>query len=276
MIWPYRSKWTVKVRFWIWQRQWLSFLTHQLDLDLHLAATIIIISYPSTQWAAVITWLCEIRLPPQKDVFLSSTICERVIPIHVMLSFSNTHKSCHPRPLIFSSILSTDNTTPNNISFSTRYGGGIIWNEKRCFFLSVSHRTAFLQYFHTCLLWTEPWSSNGKAANSHFLTDLMGDFNVNPPCFSWPSGKIYGKQIVSKSNEKQQAEILVNFVEANFMENYQHCHKREIKMTWDRDGEVKLKWKWLGIEKWKWNEKASRLRSEIFSRILENFRDFKN
>ena len=102
---------------------------------------------------------------------------------------------------------------------------------KDAFFLSVSHRTAFLQYFHTYLLWTEPWSSNGKAANSHFLTDLMGDFNVNPPCFSWPSGKIYGKQIVSKSNEKQQAEILVNFVEANFMENYQHCHKREIKMT---------------------------------------------
>ena len=132
MIWPYRSKWTVKVRFRIWQ--WLSFLTHQLDLDLHLAATMFIISYPSTQWAAVITWLCEIRLPPQKDVFLSSTICERVIPIHVMSSFSNTHKSCHPRPLIFSSILSTDNTTPNNISFSTRYGGGIIWNEKRCFF----------------------------------------------------------------------------------------------------------------------------------------------
>ena len=134
MIWPYRSKWTVKVRFWIWQWQWLSFLTHQLDLDLHLAATIIIISYPSTQWAAVITWLCEIREPPQKDVFLSSTICERVIPIHVMSSFLNTHKSCHPRPLIFNSILSTDNTPFLNISFSTRYGGGIIWNEKRCFF----------------------------------------------------------------------------------------------------------------------------------------------
>ena len=66
--------------------------------------------------------------------------------LRILSSFIDTHKSCHPRPLIFNSILSTDNTPFLNISFSTRYGGGIIWNEKRCFFLSVSHRTAFLQY----------------------------------------------------------------------------------------------------------------------------------
>ena len=53
---------------------------------------------------------------------------------------------------------------------------------------------------------------------------LMGDFNL--PCISWPSGKIYEKQITSKSKEKQQAEILVNFVEANFMENYIHTATR--------------------------------------------------
>ena len=47
---------------------------------------------------------------------------------------------------------------------------------------------------------------------------VMGDFNL--PCISWPSGKIYDKQVASKSKEKQQAEILVNFVETNFMENY--------------------------------------------------------
>ena len=46
----------------------------------------------------------------------------------------------------------------------------------------------------------------------------FGDFNL--PCISWPSGKIYEKNITQKSKEKQQAEALVNFVENNFMENY--------------------------------------------------------
>ena len=52
----------------------------------------------------------------------------------ILSSFIDTHKSCHPRPLIFNSVLSADNTRLPNISFSTRYGGGIIWNKKRCFF----------------------------------------------------------------------------------------------------------------------------------------------
>ena len=47
---------------------------------------------------------------------------------------------------------------------------------------------------------------------------MMGDFNL--PCISWPSGKIYDRQVGKKSKEKQQAEILVNAVESNFMENY--------------------------------------------------------
>ena len=46
---------------------------------------------------------------------------------------------------------------------------------------------------------------------------MMGDFNL--PCISWPSGKIYDRQVGNKSKEKQQAEILVNHVESNFMEN---------------------------------------------------------
>ena len=46
----------------------------------------------------------------------------------------------------------------------------------------------------------------------------FGDFNL--PCISWPSGKIYEKEVAKKSKEKQQAELLVNFVENNFMENY--------------------------------------------------------
>ena len=54
--------------------------------------------------------------------------------LRILSSFIDTHKSCHPRPLIFNSVLSTDNTRLLNISFSTRYGGGIIWNKKRCFF----------------------------------------------------------------------------------------------------------------------------------------------
>ena len=52
----------------------------------------------------------------------------------------------------------------------------------------------------------------------------FGDFNL--PCISWPSGKIYEKGVTQKSKEKQQAEMLVNFVENNFMENYIHTATR--------------------------------------------------
>ena len=47
---------------------------------------------------------------------------------------------------------------------------------------------------------------------------ILGDFNL--PCISWPSGKIYQKEVAQKSREKKQAENLVNFVETNFLENY--------------------------------------------------------
>ena len=57
--------------------------------------------------------------------------------------------------------------------------------------------------------------SNADAKVKDIL--MMGDFNL--PCISWPSGKIYDRQVGNKSKEKQQAEILVNHVESNFMEN---------------------------------------------------------
>ena len=47
---------------------------------------------------------------------------------------------------------------------------------------------------------------------------IMGDFNL--PCISWPSGRIYQKEVAQKSREKKQAEGLVKFVENNFLENY--------------------------------------------------------
>ena len=47
---------------------------------------------------------------------------------------------------------------------------------------------------------------------------ILGDFNL--PCISWPSGKIYQKEVTQKSREKKQAENLVSFVETNFLENY--------------------------------------------------------
>ena len=47
---------------------------------------------------------------------------------------------------------------------------------------------------------------------------ILGDFNL--PCISWPSGKIYQREIAQKSGEKRQAESLVKFVEKNFLENY--------------------------------------------------------
>ena len=47
---------------------------------------------------------------------------------------------------------------------------------------------------------------------------ILGDFNL--PCISWPSGKIFQKEVAQKSREKKQAENLVSFVENNFLENY--------------------------------------------------------
>ena len=57
--------------------------------------------------------------------------------------------------------------------------------------------------------------SNADAKVKDIL--MMGDFNL--PCISWPSGKIYDRQVGNKSKEKQKAEILVNHVESNIMEN---------------------------------------------------------
>ena len=48
--------------------------------------------------------------------------------------------------------------------------------------------------------------SNADAKVKDIL--MMGDFNL--PCISWPSGKIYDRQVGNKSKEKQQAESLVN------------------------------------------------------------------
>ena len=46
----------------------------------------------------------------------------------------------------------------------------------------------------------------------------FGDYNL--PCITWPSRKIYTKHVENKSEEKQQAEILVKYVDENFLENY--------------------------------------------------------
>ena len=47
---------------------------------------------------------------------------------------------------------------------------------------------------------------------------IMGDFNL--PFISWPKGEIYQKEVTRKSEEKQQAVKLLNFVERNFLQNY--------------------------------------------------------
>ena len=48
----------------------------------------------------------------------------------------------------------------------------------------------------------------------------VGDFNMK--CIAWPSKKIYNKAIEkeNKATEKVQAEMLLKFAEANFLENY--------------------------------------------------------
>ena len=47
---------------------------------------------------------------------------------------------------------------------------------------------------------------------------IFGDFNL--PFISWPKGEIYQKDVARKSDEKQQAANLLNFVDRNFLENY--------------------------------------------------------
>ena len=46
----------------------------------------------------------------------------------------------------------------------------------------------------------------------------FGDYNL--PCIEWPSRRIYAKNVENKSEEKQQAEILVKYADENFLENY--------------------------------------------------------
>ena len=47
---------------------------------------------------------------------------------------------------------------------------------------------------------------------------LFGDFNF--PCISWPSRQIYSQQgRVTKSDDKKQAELLLDFSDENFLEN---------------------------------------------------------
>ena len=45
----------------------------------------------------------------------------------------------------------------------------------------------------------------------------VGDYNF--PCISWPSGKIYSQERQTKSQEKKQAELLLEFADNNFLEN---------------------------------------------------------
>ena len=47
---------------------------------------------------------------------------------------------------------------------------------------------------------------------------VVGDFNF--PFISWQKKEIYQKEVSRKSEEKQQAEKLMDFTERNFFENY--------------------------------------------------------
>ena len=42
----------------------------------------------------------------------------------------------------------------------------------------------------------------------------FGDYNL--PCISWPRKQIYARNVENKSEEKQQAELLVKYVEKIF------------------------------------------------------------
>ena len=52
----------------------------------------------------------------------------------------------------------------------------------------------------------------------------FGDFNL--PCITWPSPRIYAKHVENKSEKKQQAELLVKYVDENFLENYIYAATR--------------------------------------------------
>ena len=45
----------------------------------------------------------------------------------------------------------------------------------------------------------------------------VGDFNMK--CISWPSRKIYTKDVQNKATEKKQAEMLIKYADENFLEN---------------------------------------------------------
>ena len=45
----------------------------------------------------------------------------------------------------------------------------------------------------------------------------VGDFNMK--CISWPSRKIYTKDVQNKATEKKQAEMLLQYADENFLEN---------------------------------------------------------
>ena len=46
----------------------------------------------------------------------------------------------------------------------------------------------------------------------------VGDFNMK--CISWPSRKIYSKDVANKATEKRQAELLLQYADENFLENH--------------------------------------------------------
>ena len=58
------------------------------------------------------------------------------------------------------------------------------------------------------------------------VRDLLQFGYYNLQCISWPNGKIYEKEITQKSRVKLQEELLVIYVENNFMENYIHTATR--------------------------------------------------
>ena len=104
----------------------LSFPNCKEGIFLSIDMLIIIISHWSTQWAAVITWLSEIRLPPQEDSPFVESNCKRWIIIPWMSPYMHliaTHNRCHPWPLVWIGILSADNAIRYSfIFFPTSWG----------------------------------------------------------------------------------------------------------------------------------------------------------
>ena len=60
------------------------------------------------------------------------------------------------------------------------------------------------------------------------IKDILkfGDYNL--PCISWPSSQLYTRVISNMSQEKLQAELLVNYMNENILENVIHT------ATWER------------------------------------------